>query len=119
MKRIEVLNMFWAMRPISVTKFSDAIQKALIANYLKLHAEVVIHDKMLEAATSKIKDEDMADENAVKVAITVARVEIQSEEIDPIDFKKIDLQQFLDEASKAKVDVTLEAIGFLKPMFNE
>jgi hypothetical protein len=40
-----------------------------------------------------------------------------NEEVE-VDIKKLDRAQFLSEATKAGVEITLAQIGILEPMFN-
>lgn len=117
MKKAEAILMYQVLMPIPVTKFSDEIQTALLGNYLMLHAIAKAHDETYDTAKKKIVSEGITDEKEQKRKVGSVMTAFGNEDAG-VNIKKIDRKQFLAEAKKADVGITLAQIGILEPMFN-
>lgn len=116
MKKTEAVEIYKVLAPIPATKFTAEIQSALLNNYLKLHAIAKAHDDSLKAAVDKLRAEGIEDEKVLNEKLSKVLTDLFNEEVE-VDIKKIDRTQFLAEATKAGVEVTLAQIGILEPMF--
>ena len=116
MKKTEA-EIYKVLAPISATKFTTEIQSALLHNYLKLHAIAKTHDENLKAAVDKLRVEGIEDEKVLNEKLGKVLTDLFNEEVE-VDIKKIDRAQFLSEATKAGVEITLAQIGILEPMFD-
>lgn len=117
MKKTEAIPMFMVLAPIPATKFTAEIQSALLGNYLKLYAIAKAHDEKRDVAKNKLVAEGITDDNVLKQKLDNVMGAFLNEDAG-VDFQKIDRTQFLAEATKAGVEVTLAQIGILEPMFN-
>ena len=117
MKNAETISMFMVLAPIPMTKFTAEIQSALLGNYLKLYAIAKAHDEKRDVAKNKLVAEGITDDNILKQKLDNVMGEFLNEDAG-VDFQKIDRTQFLAEATKAGVEITLAQIGILEPMFN-
>lgn len=114
MKKSDAVAIYRVLSPMAVTKFSNEIQNALLGNYLKLHDLATAHDAALKAAVDKLKAEELADEE-LNAKVSAVILELFNEEID-IELTKVNRSQFLAEASKNNIEVTLGQIAVLSPM---
>jgi hypothetical protein len=117
MKKTTAIEIYKALSPLPVTKFSAENQTALMQNYLKLHDVAKAHDDAIRTAVEKFRSEGIEDEEELKAKLGEVLTDLFNEEVE-VDIKKIDRTQFLAEATKAGVEITLEQIGILEPMFN-
>lgn len=117
MKKTEAISMFVVLAPIPATKFTAEIQSALLSNYLKLYAIAKAHDEKRDVAKNKLVAEGITDDNILKQKLDNVMGAFLNEDAG-VDFQKIDRTQFLVEATKAGVEITLAQIGILEPMFH-
>lgn len=117
MKKTEAISMFMVLAPIPATKFTAEIQSALLGNYLKLYAIAKAHDEKRDVAKNKLVAEGITDDNVLKQKLDNVMGEYLNEDAG-VEFQKIDRTQFLAEATKAGVEITLAQIGILEPMFS-
>lgn len=117
MKKTEAVEIYKVLAPIPATKFTADIQSALLHNYLKLHAIAKTHDEHLTVAVDKFRAEGIEDEKVLNEKLSKVLNDLFNEEVE-VDIKKIVRKQFLAEATKADVEITLAQIGILEPMFN-
>ena len=117
MKKTEAVEIYKVLAPVPATKFTADIQSALLHNYLKLNSIAKTHDENLKAAVDKLRSEGIEDEKVLNEKLGKVLTDLFNEEVE-IDIKKIDRTQFLAEATKAGVEITLAQIGILEPMFN-
>lgn len=117
MKKTGAVEIYKVLAPIPATKFTAEIQSALLHNYLKLHAIAKAHDENLKAAVEKFRAEGIEDEKMLNEKLGKVLTDLFNEEVE-VDIKKMDRTQFLSEATKAGVEITLAQIGILEPMFN-
>lgn len=117
MKKTEAISMFVVLAPIPATKFTVEIQSALLSNYLKLYAIAKAHDEKRDVAKNKLVAEGITDDNVLKQKLDHVMGAFLNEDAG-VDFQKIDRTQFLSEATKAGVEITLAQIGILEPMFD-
>lgn len=116
MKKGYAISMFMALAPIPATKFTAEIQSALLGNYLKLYVIAKAHDEKRDVAKNKLVAEGITDDNVLNQKLDNVMGEFLNEDTG-VDFQKIDRSQFLAEATKAGVEITLARIGILEPMF--
>lgn len=116
MKKTDAILMFQVLAPIPATKFTAEIQTALLGNYLKVLKVAEEHDETLKAAADKLRSEGIEDEKVLNEKLGKVLTDLFNEEVE-VDIKKIDRTQFLAEATKAGVEITLAQIGILEPMF--
>lgn len=117
MKKTEAVEIYKVLAPIPATKFTADIQSALLHNYLKLNSIAKTHDEHLKVAVDKLRAEGIEDEKVLNEKLSKVLADLFNEEVE-VDIKKIDRTQFLAEATKADVEITLAQIGILEPMFN-
>lgn len=117
MKKTEAVEIYKVLAPVPATKFTADIQSALLHNYLKLHAIAKTHDENLKVAVDKLRAEGIEDEKVLNEKLSKVLTDLFNEEVE-VDIKKLDRAQFLSEATKAGVEITLAHIGILEPMFN-
>lgn len=117
MKKTEAISMFMVLAPIPATKFTTEIQSVLLSNYLKLYAIAKAHDEKRDVVKNKFVAEGITDDNVLNQKLDNVMGEYLNEDAG-VDFQKIDRTQFLAEATKAGVEITLAQIGVLEPMFN-
>ena len=117
MKKSYALLIFKVLAPIPATKFTAEIQSVLLGNYLKLYAIAKAHDEKRDVAKNKLVAEGITDDNVLKQKLDNVMGAFLNEDAG-VDFQKIDRTQFLAEATKAGVEITLAQIGILEPMFN-
>lgn len=117
MKKGYALLIFKVLAPIPATKFTAEIQSVLLSNYLKLYAIAKAHDEKRDVVKNKFVAEGITDDNVLNQKLDNVMGEYLNEDAG-VDFQKIDRTQFLAEATKAGVEITLAQIGVIEPMFN-
>lgn len=117
MKKSYAILMFKVLAPIPATKFTAEIQSALLGNYLKLYAIAKAHDEKRDVAKNKLVAEGITDDNVLNQKLDNVMGEYLDEDAG-VDFQTINRAQFLAEATKAGVEITLAQIGILEPMFH-
>ena len=117
MKKSYALLIFKVLAPIPATKFTAEIQSVLLGNYLKLYAIAKAHDEKLDVVKNKFVAEGITDDDVLNQKLDNVMGAFLNEDAG-VDFQKIDRAQFLAEATKADVEITLAQIGILEPMFN-
>ena len=117
MKKTEAVEIYKVLAPVPATKFTADTQSALLHNYLKLHAIAKTHDEHLKVAVDKLRAEGIEDEKVLNEKLGKVLTDLFNEEVE-VDIKKLDRAQFLSEATKAGVEITLAQIGVLEPMFD-
>lgn len=118
MNNDEAILMFKVLAPIPATKFTAEIQTVLLGNYLKLYAIAKAHDETHKIARDKLVSEGVVDEKEQRRKLDAVMDAFLKEDA-IVDLQKISRTQFLAEATKAGVEITLGHIGILEPIFEE
>lgn len=115
MKKTDAVAIYRVLSPLAITKFSNDNQQAILGNYLKLHDVAKAHDDAIRVASEKLRAEELSDEDKnVKMAEAINN--LFNEEV-TIELAQVDRAQFLAEASKAGIEVSLAQVATLAPMF--
>ena len=112
MKRIEIINMFRTLGKIKLNKEADReMRNALISDHFEFYKVARENDEYIASLQSQFDPGAVKDVNEAYQRYAVGEV--------GIDFPRIDRMAFSDMVANADIDITLDDMTILKPLFKE
>lgn len=112
MKRIEIINMFRTLGKIKLNKVEDkAMRNALISDHFEFYKVARENDEYIASLQSQFDPGAVKDVNEAYQRYAVGEIDI--------DLSKIDRDAFSDMVANADIDITLDDMAVLRPLFKE
>lgn len=112
MRRIEIINMYRTLGKIKLNKVSDKVMRnVLVADHFQMFRVARENDEYIASLQGQF------DPAAVK-EINEAYDRYAKEEID-IELEKIGREAFVDMIANSDIDITLDDMAVLGPLFKE